>query len=340
MEYEANLHAIAHPTLELSGGRKTIVFAASVAHAERLCEIFNRHEDGCARFICAKTDDVTRKATLRDFKAGRFRILTNVGVLTEGFDEPGIEVVVIARPTKSRSLYAQMVGRGTRPLPGVVDGLDVAAKRRDAIRSSRKPHVEVLDFVGVAGRHKLVTCAEILGGKYADDVVDRAEQSVREAKGEAVDMCVALDEAQKELERRQQEERRRADAARRRTLLAKASYSFATVDAFDILDLSPERERGWFKGRKPSEKQIDMLRRHGIDNAAELSFTHASQLIQNLIDRRNNDLCTVRQAKVLRKYGYPSNSTFAEANEIIAALAANGWQRLEPVAAGATEGEL
>jgi hypothetical protein len=277
---------------------------------------------------------------LRDFKAGSFHILTNVGVLTEGFDEPGIEVVAIARPTKSRALYAQMIGRGTRPLPGVVDALDSADERRAAIRDSRKPQVEVLDFVGNAGLHKLMTTADILGGSYGDAVIERARRKARDAKGDAVDMRRMLDEAQAELERQKQEERRRADAATRRALTPKAKYSIASVDPFDLLDLRPPREFAWQKGRKPSEKQIDFLRRNGVDNAAGLTFAEASQLIKAIFARRNEGRCSVRQAKLLKKYGYPADCTAAQASEIISALEANNWQPLESIAAGATEGEV
>jgi superfamily II DNA or RNA helicase len=340
LKYEKNLHGVAHPTFEISNGRKTIVFAASVAHAERLCEIFNRHQPGCARFICGETDEVTRKQTLRDFKAGRFHILTNVGVLTEGFDEPGIEVVAIARPTKSRALYAQMIGRGTRPLPGVVDTLHSADDRRRAIRDSRKPQVEVLDFVGNAGRHKLITTADILGGNYDEDVRTRARRKARDAKGEAVDMRRMLHEAQAELERQKQEERRRADAATRSSLTPKAKYNLASIDPFDLLDVRPPRELAWEKGRTPSEKQIDFLRRNGVENAAGFTLAEASQLIKTIFKRRNEGRCSMRQAKLLKRYGYSADCTVAEASEIIAALEANNWKPLEAVAASATEGEV
>jgi superfamily II DNA or RNA helicase len=326
MEYEGNLHGIAHPTYELSAGRKTLVFAASVAHAERLCEIFNRHKPGCSRFVCGTTDEVTRKRTLRMFKAGEFQILVNVGVFTEGFDEPGIQVVAVARPTKSRALYCQMIGRGTRPLDGLVDRHATAEGRRDAIAASDKPAVEVLDFVGNAGRHKLVSCADVLGGKYADEVIDRARENARNADG-PVDVRKALDDAQAELFAEEQDRRRQAEAANRARLIARANYTTETVNAFDLLDIRPERERGWHKGRQPSEKQLEVLRKNGVTNAAELSFTHASQLIDAIFRRRDDGRCTLKQARILKRNGYDPNASFAEARQIIDRLAANGWRR-------------
>ena len=56
-----------------------------------------------------------RKRILQDFKSGKLEVLTNCQLLTEGFDEPSIEAIIIARPTKSKTLYCQMIGRGLRP---------------------------------------------------------------------------------------------------------------------------------------------------------------------------------------------------------------------------------
>jgi superfamily II DNA or RNA helicase len=96
MEYEQNLHEIASPSIELCGNRRALVFAASVAQAERLCEIFNRHRSECAQFVCGETPKEIRRQMLADYSAGRFQYLVNCAVATEGFDEPGIQVVVMA----------------------------------------------------------------------------------------------------------------------------------------------------------------------------------------------------------------------------------------------------
>lgn len=342
MEYESNLHGIAHPTFELAGDRRTLVFAASVAHAERLCEIFNRHRPNSARFVCGTTDDVVRKQTLRDYRAGAFQFLCNVGVFTEGFDEPGIQVVAVARPTKIRALYCQMIGRGTRPLDGLVDPYPTASLRRAAIEGSGKPCLEVLDFVGNSGRHKLITTADILGGEYPDEVVNIARARA-ERTAAAVDMRKLLEQVADELERQREaaEKRRQASQANRAKLVAKASYSTEIVNAFDVLDLRPHRERGWDKGRKPTEKQLELLRRFGLQNVAELSFSHASQLIGGMLERARAKRCTFKQARLLKRFGYPVDCSVHEANRIIDAIAANGWKRpAEAALIGATEGTI
>lgn len=329
MEYESNLHGIAHPTYELAGKRKTLVFAASVAQAERLCEIFNRHDADCAHFISGTTDDVTRKRTLAEFHSGAFRFLVNCMVLTEGYDEPSVEVIAIARPTKSRSLYAQMTGRGTRTLPGLVDSLIDAAARRAAIAASSKPELLVLDFVGNAGRHKLMTTADVLGGKYSEvEIAAAKERALKDsAAGLPTQMTLALEEARIAIEKEKREAARRAEESRRAKLIGKAKYSTYNVDPFDVLDVTPKCERKWEKGRPPTEKQVDCLRRFGVDNAADLSMGEATQLIVSLIDRMKQKKCTFKQARCLKKYGYDADVTMAEAKSIIDGLAANHWTR-------------
>ena len=121
-------------------------------------------------------------------------------VATEGWDCPSVQMVVMARPTKSRSLYAQMLGRGTRPLPGVVDEAgSTPGERRYAIEESDKPVCEVLDFAGNAGRHHLVTVVDLMEGDWPEPVRQRAAEIIAESD-EAVDPEEALEQAQQEAE--------------------------------------------------------------------------------------------------------------------------------------------
>ncbi len=320
MEYEKNLHGIADPTLEIIGDRRALVFAASVAHAERLADIFNRHRPGAADWVCGKTDKEDRRRILSEFSAGRLRIVVNVGVLTEGFDDPGVEVIVMGRPTKSRSLYAQMVGRATRPLPGLVDGLETAAARASAISTSAKPGCLVVDFVGNAGRHKLVSTADILGGKASEEAVLRAVEGARK-RGGPVRMDEELAAIEAEIEKNRQ-----LELARRANLVAKARYTVASLSPFDILGLQPVRERGWDTGKQLSEKQRALLQRQGID-PDQMTYTQARQIIGELFRRWDGELCSFKQAKLLRRFGYGANVSREEAKALIDRIAAAGWKR-------------
>ncbi len=338
MEYEQTLHEIASPTIEIAAGRKALVFASSVAHAERLCEILNRHEPDSARWVHGGTPKPERRQMFADYAARKFQFLVNVGVATEGFDDPGVELVVLARPTKSRSLYAQMIGRGTRPLPGVIDsdhlhGFDVF--RRQAIAESAKPHVEIVDFVGNCGKHRLVTSADILGGNYSDDVIERAKEAIE--RDGTKNVSTALDDAANEI-KQEREKKQREDAERRRHLVAQAKYSTTEVSPFDALGLTPWREKGWDKGRQITPKMRDLLERQGVETK-DLNYTQARQLITEITSRWDSDKCSYKQAKLLAKRGLPTNVSRNEAKAMIDDIAKReGWgkkkrEKREPTAA-------
>jgi superfamily II DNA or RNA helicase/predicted nucleic acid-binding Zn finger protein len=345
MQEEAMVHKIVAPTIELAGDKKTLLFAASVAHATKAAEIFNRHRTGSAFAIDGTTDTEERKRLLKAYKRGDFQFLCNCAVFLEGFDEPSIELIANARPTKSRALYAQVAGRGTRPLPGVVDGLLTPEERIAAIRASAKPSMMMLDFVGNSGRHKLVCTADILGGNESDEVVEWATASAqRKSKGgESVDMQEELEAAREELERQLQEKHKRDEARqatedRRKAIRATAKFSTKAINPFDIFDIVPKREPGWHKGRKPTPGQVSALGKFGVDGdtIAKLSFCQASQMMDTLVKRRQQNLCSVKQAKILGKYGYNTDASFTEAKQIIDALAANRWQPITRPLVGAS----
>lgn len=324
LEYEETLQRIVAPTAELIGRRKALVFAASVAQAARMAEIFNRYDGTKAAYICGNEKLVSkelRRKIVADFASGTIRVLVNVGVATEGFDDPGIEVVVMARPTKSRALYAQMAGRGTRPLAGIVDAWPTPQERIAAIAASAKPCVEIIDFVGNCGRHRLITTADILGGNYSDEVVERARKKAESSGGEPVDMTEALADEEKKV----QEEQERAQRA---GLRVKARYTSQVSNPFEVLGLQPWQERGWNKGRLPSEKQLAFLERSGVPTREVTTFTQARQLIDTIISRRATNGCTFKQAALLSKFGYPTRDvSFDQAKATIDRIAASGWRR-------------
>jgi superfamily II DNA or RNA helicase len=336
MQQEALLHRVVDPVVQLSGDSPTLVFAASVEHAHKMAEIFNRHKPGSAFAIDGTTDPDVRREQLKAYSRGEFQYLVNMGVFLEGFDEPRIGCVAMARPTKSRALYAQVAGRGTRPLPGVVDGIDEPDLRRQLIGQSSKPSMLMLDFVGNSGRHKLVCTADILGGNESDEVVERATANAKKksARGEKSDMREELDEAKRELEDelRQRHERERIEreaAAKRSQVIAHARFTKRSVNPFDIFDIVPKREPGYFKGKRPTEPMKAALRKFKVDEdtIAGLSLCQAKEMLDLCVKRAKQGLCTVKQAKLLGKYHYPVDMKFDDARRTIDALAANGWRR-------------
>ena len=150
--------------------KRTIVFTVTVKQAEQLCSIMNRVIPGIVNFVHGKTPDYERDHMLAAFKSGELPCMINCDVLTEGYDNPFVELVVIAKPTKSLAKYIQFIGRETRVLPGIIDGLETAVERIRAILNSAKPFATVLDFHGNAGRHKIKTLLDVLGGLMEDDL--------------------------------------------------------------------------------------------------------------------------------------------------------------------------
>lgn len=316
MEAERVCQEIASASIEIVGSKRSLVFTSSVKHAEMTAEIFNRHRDGMAAWVCGKTDKDKRKQILSDFAAGRTQVVVNCAVLTEGFDDPGVEVIIMGRPTKSRSLYSQMVGRSTRPLPGIVDGenLDTPDQRKAAIASSAKPSCLIVDFVGNSGRHKLMTTADILGGKVSDEAIEKAVARAKKEGGN-VRMDELLDEEEERIE-----QARLAEAARKARIVAKARFSSTSVNPFDVLQVQPVKPRGWDAGKTLSEKQRNLLTRQGIDPDT-MPYSQARQLIGAIVERFDKHLCTFKQAKILKKRGLDSNVSMDEAKRLIDQIA-------------------
>ncbi|MFT7625892.1 MAG: ATP-dependent helicase IRC3 [Myxococcota bacterium] len=113
---------VARSIQELARDRRTVAFCVTVNHARNLTKALNRLGVP-ADLVHGEMKRDRREQALRDFREGRTRVLSNVGVLTEGFDDPGVSAIAMARPTRSEGLYAQCVGRGTRLAEGKKDCL-------------------------------------------------------------------------------------------------------------------------------------------------------------------------------------------------------------------------
>jgi superfamily II DNA or RNA helicase len=319
MESEKTMQGVASATVEVAGDKRALIFTASVAQAEQLAGILNRHKAGAADWLHGGTPKELRADMLKRFAQGGSQYMVNCAVLTEGFDDPGIQCVIMAKPTKSRSLYAQMVGRGTRPLPGV-DRHDTAEARRAAIAASDKPCVTVLDFVGNSGRHKLVTTADILGGKVSEEARDKAKKKIEE-KGEAADIREELEAAELEALREIEEAKKRA-AADKAHLVARAQYSLTYVDPFSAWQRQAAKWEGHRQSRL-SQRQTDALLKAGFD-PARMSLQDALAQHWELI--RASD----KQRAILTRY-YPAEQVNKlprwEAAKLLDGLAKNGWRK-------------
>lgn len=302
---EEALHGIAKPTIELAGDRRTILFTTSVDNAHRLAEVLNRYRPGSARAVDGGTSFDTRRAILKGHKAGEFQYLCNVGVLTEGYDDPAVACVAMGRPTKSRALYAQCIGRGLRPAAG-------------------KSNCLVLDFVGNSGRHSLVSALDILGGKWDEEVLTRAKKAAEDEGGDT-DKLLRRAKADIEAERVRAEEAKRAAAERARIKASKVQYQAATVDPFRVLGFA---DAGDDENPQPlTPGQVTTLQKFGVDIPAGLTKQGASKLIGRAILRRQKGLASYKQMRTLSRYGVDAQRMYlSTASKIIDAIAANGWR--------------
>lgn len=330
MEAESNLHGVAGALTQIMGNRKTLVFTSSVKQAEVMSEIFNRYKPGCSTWVCGKTPKEDRRRIVSEYAKGKWQVVVNCDCFTEGFDDPSVEIIGMAKPTKSRSKYAQMCGRSMRPLPGVVDGgyteEDSAEFRRERIANSPKPNCLIVDFVGNSGKHKLMTAFDILGGNVSDEAVDRAIKIAK--KGGAILVDATLDEEEERI-KQEREEARKREHARKAKLMANVKFTARTVNPFDLFDITPARERGWDSGKTLSEKQRMLLLKQGVD-PTKLPYAQGRQLISELFRRWNGKLATLGQCKVLKKYGYDTKDmTMKAASQLLDRLKQNGWRKVE-----------
>lgn len=230
------VYEIADVTARESGKLKTVVYCASVEEAKLVAERLADNYQIKADWVCSDEKLCTkqrREDVLRSFttEADGVQIVCNVGILTTGWDFPGLQHIVMARPTRSLSLYTQIFGRGTRPLEGVVDFEGSTPElRRASIAASAKPHFKVTDLVDASMEHKIVTSVDVLGGRFEMPVVEMVKKEVLENKtGGPVDIEQALLDAQQELQRQREEIERR----KRAQVQARAEYAKVAVDPFD-----------------------------------------------------------------------------------------------------------
>lgn len=282
-EEDERLHSIARPTIEEACGRPFLVFAAGKDHAKKLTAAFNTYDDCRVGMIVDDTPENERRQLIDAYKDGLLNGLVNCMVFTEGFDAPKTALVANCRPTKSEAIYLQIIGRATRPLAGIVDGIDMAEDRKLAIAESAKPHCVILDFVGNAGRHKLQSVGNVLAGDKVDPIDLENALKIAKKEGETVDI---IELANKVKQAREESEKRRLEAKKKREMTRhradSVDYRTADVDLF--------RGDAWTaKHEKPpkeraSAKQIFMLKKLGYrGDMSGLSKRQASGMIGTMI---------------------------------------------------------
>ncbi len=249
---------IAEVTARETKGVKTAIYCSSVEEARLVAERLKDSHGIRADWVCSDTTRCTeqhRREAINSFKdPDGITHLANVEILSLGWDYPALSAIVMARPTRSLTLYTQIFGRGTRVLPNVVDGIpdSTPEKRRAAIAASAKPHFRMIDLVDSSLHHKIRTSPDVMSGTYTMEVVQRAKELAIE-KEDKEELDELMQEAQKKL-REEEAERIREENAR---LEAQIKYTTNRVDPFaDAREGSVVKKRrgarftfGRFKGQ-------------------------------------------------------------------------------------------
>jgi len=310
-----NMTAICTETLNKFPDRTGIVFCPGVASAAYGAAKSNELRPGSACFISGETDPDERREIVRDFRAGRYKLFFNCDVATEGWDSPNVDMVVHASPTMSRMRYAQRSGRGTRVLPGLVDHLTEqgqAAERRAIIAASSKANMMLVDYMGNAGKHSLVSPVDVLGGNFSEAEITKAKEILKKNPGG--DVRVAIRHAQEHFR------------ALARAAAAKVQAEHRRFDPFKVLEIDHEVElakaQRW--GWKPAtENQASVLLRAGIreETVKAMSKAEASKAIDKIVQRRKQGLATLPMVAALKKWGIDADkANFKAAGDVIGYL--------------------
>lgn len=299
---EPYLQQIAVEMTNYCQGRKTVVFLPLIATSQKFCAMLNNVGLRAAE-VNGNSDD--RSEVLADFEAGRYDVLCNSMLLTEGWDCPSVDCIVILRPTKIRSLYQQMVGRGMRLAPG-------------------KDHLLLLDFLWMTARHDLCRPSALIS---KDEKIAKMIDEQMKSDDEGIDLIEAEEQAERDVlaEReaalaKQLEEMR----GKKRKLVDPLQYALS-IAAEDLTNYVPTF--AW-EMAPPSEKQVAFLERRGIFADSVRNAGLASLLIDRLQRRQQMGLATPKQIRCLERYGFRQVGTWAfeDASSLISMLADNSWR--------------
>lgn len=294
------LHQIAGEMRAYCEDRRTVVFLPLVRTSQKFRDILNAQGFRAAEVNGGSQD---RAEVLRDFEEGRYNVLCNSMLLTEGWDCPSVDCVVVLRPTKVRSLYSQMVGRGSRLSPGKEDLL-------------------LLDFLWHTERHELCRPASLI---CEDAEVARVMTENIEAAGRPVDLEEAEKQASGDVVAAREESLAKQLAemrSRKRKLVDPLQFEMS-IAAADLSGYVPSF--GWEMG-PPTDKQRAALERHGIMPDDIESAGKASLLLDRLAKRQVEGLSRPRQIRVLENFGFQRVGTwsFDAASRMINRMAACG----------------
>jgi len=282
--------AIALELAKKHASRRILAFLPLVASSEKFvaacCQagIKAAHVDG---------NDPLREEKLERFRTGEITLLSNSNLLHTGIDIPPIDSTLNLRPTKSKVLYQQIVGRSTRTLPGIIDGIETVQGRLAAIAASKKPAAYIIDPLWLTSEHDLVTPAYLIA----------QNQEEAEDMNKAAGSSYGLRSLHRDVQREREEaiRRRLAATARFREGRVNAQFYAASSEDHALVNYTPV-----YPWEHQPIKNMDrnILIQAGIDPDSISCQGHARAVIKSIYKRRGRGLAEiVRLAPVAESRG-------------------------------------
>lgn len=297
------LEQIADEMIKHCKDRKSVVFLPLVATSQKFRDILNSKGFKAAEVNGESKD---RAQILEDFDKDKYNVLCNSMLLTEGWDCPSVDCVIVLRPTKVRALYSQMVGRGTRLHPG-------------------KENLLLLDFLWHVERHELCRPAHLIA--KSEEVVKKMTELSEKEVGNPLDLEEIEVKATEEViqDREASLAKQLSEQRRKKSKLVDPLQFEMSIADEDLANYIPSFIS---EQAPPTKKQIETLEKMGI-NANEIDNSgKAKLLIKRIIKRREAGLATPKQIRLLESRGFRKVGSwkFEEANNMITRIAANGWR--------------
>lgn len=297
------LEQIADEMVKQCKDRKTVVFLPLVKTSQKFRDILN--EKG---FQAAEVNGESKDRTeiLEDFDKDKYNVLCNSMLLTEGWDCPTVDCVVVLRPTKVRALYSQMVGRGTRLAPG-------------------KENLLLLDFLWHTERHELCRPAHLIAS--SPEVAKKMTENMAEDTEVEFSLLDTEEQASKDVvaEREEALAKQLAEQRKKKRKLVDPLQFEMSIQAEDLADYVPSF--GW-EMAPPSEKQLKALEKFGIYTEEIGNAGKAGKLLDRLNKRKDSGLTTPKQIRLLEGRGFRNVGMwkFEDASNLINRIAASGWR--------------
>lgn len=299
------LESIAEEMEKYCSNKKTVVFLPLVKTSQKFRDILNNHGFKAAE---VNGDSKDRAEILEAFDKDQYNVLCNSMLLTEGWDCPSVDCIVVLRPTKVRSLYCQMVGRGTRLSP-----------------ETNKDHLLLLDFLWHTERHELCHPASLIC--ESAEVAQKMTENMEKDAGCVIDIEEAEKTASEDVVAQREEAlaKQLSEMKRRKKRLVDPLQFEMSIHAEDLSGYVPAF--GW-EMAPPSDGQKKTLEKLGILPDAIENAGKASKILDRLDKRRREGLTTPKQIRFLESRGFQHVGTwqFETAKNMIDRIAGNGWR--------------